>query len=200
MTLLHRAAATLLACAIMLPILPVRADTTYVIVRHGEKPAQGLGQLSCKGLNRALALPKVLLSRYGTPAAIYVPNPSAKKKDKGVPYAYIRPLATIEPLAIRAGLPVNTDWSMKDITPLVQSLLAQTGGTYVIAWEHHYAEQLARQLFAALGGDGTVPVWGDTDFDSIYVIRVRGAAQNVRHATFAREQEGLNGQPDTCDR
>ena len=28
---------------------------TIVMLRHGEKPAGGLGQLSCKGLNRALS-------------------------------------------------------------------------------------------------------------------------------------------------
>lgn len=40
----------------------VWAETTIVIIRHGEKPSAGLGQLSCQGLNRALALPQVLLA------------------------------------------------------------------------------------------------------------------------------------------
>ena len=31
------------------------AVETVVFVRHGEKPEKGLGQLSCRGLNRALA-------------------------------------------------------------------------------------------------------------------------------------------------
>ena len=35
---------------------------TIVCIRHGEKPLLGLGQLTCKGLNRALALPQVLLA------------------------------------------------------------------------------------------------------------------------------------------
>lgn len=48
------------------------ADSTIVILRHGEKPGRGLGQLSCQGLNRALALPPILLSRYGVPVAIYL--------------------------------------------------------------------------------------------------------------------------------
>jgi hypothetical protein len=51
---------------------------TLVCFRHGEKPPGGLGQLTCRGLNRALALPKVLLPRYGTPRFIFAPNPAQK--------------------------------------------------------------------------------------------------------------------------
>ena len=36
------------------------ATETIVFVRHGEKPANGLGQLDCQGFNRALALPAVI--------------------------------------------------------------------------------------------------------------------------------------------
>lgn len=174
------------------------AETTIIIVRHGEKPAQGLGQLSCQGLNRSLALAPVLLSRYGKPVAIYAPNPAVKKKDKGVSYAYVRPLATIEPLAIRVGLPVNVDWGMTNIAQLAEELLARTDGTQVVAWEHHLAEELARRLLMALGGDpAEVPKWGDSDFDSIYAVRVTGHDKD-RHAIFTRESEGLNGLSDSC--
>jgi len=175
-----------------------RADTTIVIVRHGEKPVQGLGQLSCQGLNRSLALAPVLLSHYGTPTAIYAPNPAAKKIDKGLAYAYIRPLATIEPLAIRAGLPVNVDWGMADVTQLAEALLARTEGTQVVAWEHHLAEKLAKYLLAESGGNpAEVPDWGDADFDSIYVVRVAGHDKG-RQATFLHEKEGLNDLPSDC--
>jgi len=190
----------LTVCVVLGCQLPplVHADTTIVIVRHGEKPAQGLGQLSCQGLNRSLALPPVLLSRYGKPVVIYAPNPAIKKTDKGVSYAYIRPLATIEPLAIRAGLPVNIDWGMDDITHFAEALLARTEGTQVVAWEHHLAEKLAKHLLAALGGDpAEVPDWSDTDFDSIYVVRVTGR-DKVMHATFVHENEALNDLSDNC--
>lgn len=175
-----------------------RADTTIIIVRHGEKPAQGLGQLSCRGLNRSLALASVLLSRYGKPVVIYAPNPAIKNMYKGVPYAYIRPLATIEPLAVKAGLPVNVDWGMADTNPLAEALLARTEGTQVVAWEHHFAEKLAKNLLAASGGNpADVPVWRDSDFDSIYVVRIAGRDKN-RHASFTHDYEGLNGLPDKC--
>ena len=54
---------------------------TIVMVRHGEKPPGGLGQLTCKGLNRALALPSVLIGRFGKPDYIYAPNPSVQVND-----------------------------------------------------------------------------------------------------------------------
>lgn len=177
----------------------VQADMTILIIRHGEKPPQGLGQLTCQGLNRALALPEVLLSRYGNPDVIYAPNPAIKKADKGILYPYIRPLATIEPLAIRLGMPVNIDWGMADTQALSKHLLAQGQGTHVIAWEHHYGEKLAKQLLSSLGEDeAQVPEWGSADFDSIYVINIKGKVQGPRKVFFKQEQENLDGLPATC--
>jgi len=175
------------------------ADETIIIVRHAEKPALGLGQLSCRGLNRSLALPSVLLSRYGNPATIYAPNPAIKKDDKGVLYAYVRPLATIEPLAIRVALPVTIDWGMTDVASLAKHLLKQGHGTQVIAWEHHYAEALAKQLLVNLAGNPSdVPRWEDDDFDSIYILRVMKGSGDERRVLFTREQEGLNGLAESC--
>ncbi len=202
MAVLYRGFILLLACGGVLSAPLACADTpntTIVILRHGEKPAQGLGQLSCKGLNRSLALPAVLLSRYGNPLAIYAPNPAVKKTDKGVSYAYVRPLATIEPLAIEAGLPVNIDWGMKDIDQLAKQLLAQPAGTVIVVWEHHWGEKLARHLLVTLGADpAEVPAWDDADFDSIFVVRITTGAQGVRHAVFQREYQGLNALPAKC--
>jgi hypothetical protein len=177
------------------------ADTTFVIIRHGEKPAAGLGQLSCKGLRRALALPPVLLRKFGTPTALYAPNPGALKEDHGVAYAYVRPLATIEPLAIQVGLPVQVHWGFRQTDQLAQELTHHTEGTFVIAWEHHLGEQLARALMAANHGDAaTVPTWSNQDFDSLYVIRVTAPGTAAAQARFELDHQGLDGQPDSCPR
>lgn len=178
---------------------PVQADSIIVIVRHGEKPVQGLGQLTCQGLNRSLALAPLLLSRYGNPVAIYAPNPALQKKDNGIPYAYVRPLATIEPLAIRVGLPVNVELGMTDIEPLAARLLALPTGIQIVAWEHHWGESLARQLLSQLGGNPKdVPRWDDADFDSVFVIRASEGEKGTRRVTFSHEQEGLNGLSESC--
>lgn len=176
------------------------AGSTIVIVRHGEKPHQGLGQLTCQGLNRSLALAPLLLAHYGKPVAIYAPNPRQPKMDNGVPYAYIRPLATIEPLAIQAGLPVNLEWGVTDIESLATHLLASTSGTHVVAWEHHWGESLAKQLLSRMGGNPTdVPRWKNSDFDSVYVIRADEGDNGSRHVTFSHEYEGLDGLSTTCN-
>src|SRR5579862_8886566 len=119
---------------------------TIVIIRHGEKPADGLGQLSCQGLNRALALPPVLSKMFGKPAAIFAPNPSEQKEDGGKLYDYIRPLATIEPTAIAYGMPVNADIGQARIDDLRARLNEPAWhDTYVlVAWEHTMGMNLTR--------------------------------------------------------
>lgn len=185
--------ATFLCCAW------AQADSTIVILRHGEKPPAGLGQLSCQGLNRSLALPRVLLARYGKPAAIYAPNPSIQKQDLGVPYAYIRPLATIEPLAIQIGMPVNVSWGMSDIEPLAETLLSKADGLQLVAWEHHLGKELAKLLLAKSGGNkNLVPEWAGDDFDSLYVVRIASGPDGAKKVSFSHEQQGLNSMPTAC--
>ena len=185
-----------LASYLLMPL--AHADTTIIILRHAEKPELGLGQLSCRGLNRSLALAPLLLKRYGEPIVIYAPNPAIKKSDKGIIYAYIRPLATIEPLAIRSGLPINIDFGMEDTAQLAQALLTRTEGTQIVSWEHHLAEKLAKELLTASGGDPTVvSTWNDTDFESIYRINIYGIGKE-RQAKFIHEYEGLSKLSDQC--
>ena len=95
---------------------------TLVFVRHGEKPAQGFGQLDCQGLNRSLALPAVIAAKFGKPDAIFAPDPGQQKDDSGHPYYYVRPLATIEPTAIQFQLPVQTPYGFAQIDKLGAAL------------------------------------------------------------------------------
>lgn len=176
-----------------------QASTTIVILRHGEKPAAGLGQLTCRGLNRSLALAPVLLSRYGVPSAIYATNPTVEKIDSGVAYSYVRPLATIEPLAIRAGMPVNIQWGMTEIEPLAAQLLSKRDGTFIVSWEHHWGEALARSLLSSAGGKPeSVPTWNDADFDSLYVVRLTYDGLGRPSVSFSHEQQGLDGLSMQC--
>src|SRR5205807_472926 len=103
-----------------------RADQTIVFLRHGDKPSTGLGQLTCRGFNRALALPTVLTGKFGTPDRLYAPDPAVKITDPGGSFYYVRPLATIEPLAIKLGMPINTKYGYNAIAAL-QSALISTG-------------------------------------------------------------------------
>ena len=111
------------------------AEQTIVFFRHGEKPSGGLGQLTCQGLNRALALPSVLIGKFGTPDYLYAPNPAVKMSDPAGSFYYVRPLATIEPVAIRAGKSVNSRYGYNDITGLRNILVtsAKANATVFVA-------------------------------------------------------------------
>jgi hypothetical protein len=173
---------------------------TLVFVRHGEKPAAGLGQLDCQGLNRALALPAVIAAKFGKPDAIYAPDPAERKSDGGHLYYYVRPLATIEPTAIQFGLPVQTPYGLSQIDQLGRALVAPAyrGKLVVVAWEHRLIEKLVRDMLAAHGGSaGDVPHWQSADFDSIYVVKLDWKS-GTPQATFKREQQGLNGRSPDC--
>jgi hypothetical protein len=171
-----------------------------VLVRHGEKPDTGLGQLDCQGLNRALALPSVIAKTFGRPAAVFAPDPSQKKEDHGILYDYVRPLATIEPAAIFFGLPVNANFGVSNIDEL-QAAVDQPlyhNALILIAWEHMLIETITRNLLTAHGGNpALVPKWQDDDFDSIYVVTIV-RARDATSASFVHTHEGLNGQSTTC--
>jgi hypothetical protein len=192
----RRLSLALALVAVLLTTL-ARADVTLIMFRHGEKPDEGLGQLNCQGLNRALALPDVLIKKFGKPDELYAPNPGATAEDHGKTYNYIRPLATIEPTAIRVGRTVNTRWGLKDLASLEDDLLssAHDGQLVFVAWEHNLLVQAVRDVIARRGGDGaTVPDWASSDFDSIYVVTLLTTGK----VSFRIDHEGLDGQSTVC--
>ncbi len=176
------------------------SEQTVILIRHGEKGAGGFGQIDCQGLNRALALPAVLLKKFGKPDFLFAPDPAQQTIDNNQRYSYIRPLATIEPTAIQFGMPVETPYGYLDIDKLRQLLDQPTyqNAHIVIAWEHRMAERLARALLQTYGGDpSSVPRWDSDDFDSIYIVKISRTPTQIS-ATFTLDHEGLNGQSRVC--
>jgi hypothetical protein len=192
----------LLSIAFILTIAAVgdaHAEQTIVFFRHGEKPSGGYGQLTCQGLNRALALPAVLIGRYGRPAYLYAPNPAVKISDPAGSFYYVRPLATIEPTAIRSGRSVNTRYGYTDLAGLQAVLITPTkaNSTIFVAWEHAYLVKAVQNIMNAYGGRARVPAWVSGDYDSLYVVHVNYGSTGI-NAWFELEREGLNGQSTTC--
>jgi hypothetical protein len=180
---------------------PAWCGETIVLFRHAEKPAAGLGQLSCQGLRRALALPDVLIPKYGRPLELFAPNPSEQKLDRGILYAYIRPLATIEPTAIRLEMPVNLSYSINNYSPLVGYLLGtgMENSTFFVAWEHHQIDAIAKLLIEPFDKElaQTVKHWQGDDFDSIYRITLEGKG-DTRKVSFAVDQQKMSNLLTTC--
>jgi hypothetical protein len=173
---------------------------TLICIRHGEKPATGLGQLSCQGLNRALALPRVLLAKYGTPQFVFASDPSQMITEYAGSYNYIRPLATIEPTAIYCGLPVNTQFGFPQISELEGELQkdAYQNATIYIAWEHVLLDTFAKDMVETYGGDPTqVPAWPADDYDTIFVIKIT-RNQGQQSVAFTIDHEGLNNLSTDC--
>lgn len=173
---------------------------TIVFVRHGEKPEKGLGQLSCRGLNRSLKLPAIIKQKFGKLDAIFAPNPSDVIDDWGTHYAYVRPLATVEPTAISLGLPVDTRFGYKEIEKLAEALqvTAYQDATILVGWEHSKIVKIVRYIIRENGGEeGNVPKWSGDDFDSMYVLRITREGEKTRVA-FEHGHEGLNGLPESC--
>jgi len=197
-----RISTPLLFCtfAIVLTAASARADETIVFLRHGEKPAAGLGQLTCQGLNRALALPIVLNSKFGVPDFVYAPNPTLKISDPAGTFYYVRPLATIEPLAIKYGVSVNTNYGYTDVAGLQNILIrsSKANSTIFVAWEHSYLVKVVQNIMNSYGGHAAVPAWQTGDYDSLYVVHVSYGSDGSIHAHFEIDHENLNSQPTTC--
>ena len=178
---------------------------TIVLVRHGEKPEAGLGQLTCMGMNRALALPSMLIGRYGKPDFIYAPNPSVQVKDGSIEsaFSYVRPLATIEPTAIRLGMPVNAQIGFNQIGELQRVLLqpAYAHSLVFVAWEHIMLHNFATRMLQSYGTNPEqVPEWPNSDYETIYVFHItRSGNDGAPQATFEIQKEDLtNSLKDSC--
>lgn len=167
------------------------AQETLIFVRHGEKPADNSGQLTCKGLNRALALPDVLLNRYGKPDFIFAAGPKENKTGSS-----LRALSTIMPTAVRVGLPIGLQFHADDIAGLQQELLSDKyqNSRIFIAWEHKNLDKAVKNIVAARSGDASlVPEWSGSDFDSIFVVTL-----DQGKVSFRQESEGLTQLSENC--
>lgn len=183
---------------LFISISNVFATETIVIMRHAEKPAGGLGQITCQGLNRALALPRVLISKFKRPASIFAPDPRDQVND-GQLYYYVRPLATIEPTAIQLTMPVNTAYGFSDTKGVVDALLSPQHhqDTVFVAWEHLMAVVIARDIVGRLHANISIPEWPHGDYDSLYVLTIDWNTPTPT-VNFTHDYEGLNNLSSNC--
>src|SRR5471032_1651803 len=171
------------------------AQETLIFVRHGEKPASSSGQLTCKGLNRALALPGVLLPRYGNPDHIFAAGPKEQKLGNS-----LRPLSTIMPTAVRLNQPINIQFHADDVDGVSKELQDDKykDAKIFVSWEHKNLDKIVKNIVKQNGGDPSiVPEWPGKDFDSIFIVTLdkSSAAPKV---TFKIDTENLNGVSETC--
>ena len=182
---------------------PVDGTQTLVFLRHAEKPGEGLGQLNCQGLNRALDLASVLPERFGKADYVFAANPSrhVEEGSKDESYSYIRPLMTISPSAIRLGLPVNIDYGAHDPDELAEELLRDKyrNATVYTAWSHGYLPDLINAVAGkALGEERVITEdWSGDDFDTLYVLTLTW--HDGKASLLSRNvRQGLNDGAHSC--
>ncbi|WP_236237159.1 histidine phosphatase family protein [Pseudomonas faucium] len=182
---------------------PVDGTQTLVFLRHGEKPEEGLGQLNCQGLNRALDLATLLPERFGKADYVFAANPSrhVEEGSHDQSYSYIRPLMTITPSAVRLGLPVNIDFGANDTEDLADELLSEKyrNATVYTAWSHGYLPELINTVAGKALGEQRVITedWSGDDFDTLYVLTLTW--HDGKASLLSRNvRQGLNNGPHSC--
>lgn len=166
---------------------------TLVFLRHGEKPDNDSGQLTGKGLHRALVLADLLITRYGRADALYAAAPKQSKLGNS-----LRSLQTITPVAIRLSLPVHLEFHAKETKALRDALLdkAHHRHTVFVVWEHDNLIKVVRDILKQTGGDyAGIPAWPRDDFDSLWVLTIIRKNEEINIA-FTRETQGLNNLND----
>ncbi|MCO8162058.1 hypothetical protein NJC38_07790 [Pseudomonas sp. 21LCFQ010] len=155
---------------------PKNGTQTLVFLRHAEKPAMGLGQLNCQGLNRALDLAELLPNEFGKADFIFAADPGrhVEEGEGDHSYSYVRPLMTIGPSAIKLGLPVNIDFGANDTSDLAHELMdvKYHDATIYTAWSHGYLPELVNKVAEEASGKkmNLIDDWTGTDFDSLLVM------------------------------
>lgn len=182
---------------------PKNGTQTLVFIRHAEKPAMGLGQLNCQGLNRALDLSELLPKEFGKADFIFAANPTrhVEEGEGDHSYSYVRPLMTVGPSAIKLGLPINIDFGANDTSDLADEFMNDKyhNATIYTAWSHGYLPELINAVAKQASGKPVklVDDWTGDDFDSVVVITLKW---NNGKATldYRNHKQGLNDGIHTC--
>lgn len=136
--------------------------TTFILIRHAEKAAEGGSdpELKSEGLKRAEAF-AVLFAKTSVDA-IYSTD-------------YKRTRSTVTPLANNKNLPINTYASMKAVD-LEKLLTKHAGGTIVIAGHSNTIPDIAN----ALTGEKKFTQFTDDDYGNILIISVQQVGKDAK--------------------
>lgn len=154
---------------------------TVVLIRHGEKN-EATGNLSCKGLHRALLIPKVLNSKFPKPSYVYVPSITTGKST-----GHARMFQTVTPFAVQDSLSVNSKYG-ETADDSVAADVMRRKGLVLLVWEHENIPKIAY----ALGVKDKHLKWDGGDFDSIWIIKYAKDKKGKLQATLTVGSEGLN--------
>ena len=149
-----------------------------IIIRHAEKTGlESDSGLSEQGILRATALSVALPRTFGRIDHVI----AAQSTEHSV-----RPLRTVEPLAIALGTRVIQSWKTRDYEYLGESLRSNPEfeqRQVLVCWRHKSLQNLA----FALGATGVEP-WPETEYDRTWVLEYSTPVPTVQEL-----RQKLNG-------
>mgnify|MGYP000334791630 CR=1 FL=1 len=159
--------------------------------------------MNCQGLNRAIDLATLLPERFGKADYVFAANPS-RQVEEGAnddAYSYVRPLMTINPSAIKLGLPINLEYSANDTRALARELTGDQyhNSTIYTAWSHGYLPELINKVASEASGEKHTITddWSGNDYDSLYVLTLTW--HNGKASLLSRNyKQGLNNGGANC--
>jgi hypothetical protein len=177
-------------------------EKTVIFIRHGEKPLNvEIGQINCKGLNRSLKLPKVLVQKFGKPNFIFAPNPSDQIEKKQQKFSYNRPLSTIEPTAIQLGLPTNTLFGFTDVKGFSNEILSEkyNNSLIFVSWEHNKLVEIVKYIYTKdkNNKETDIPDWPTIKYDDIYILKIKKENSSYQ-IKFTQDKQNLDNQSEVC--
>ena len=171
--------------------LPANGNTneTVYFIRHADAhPAAGWddGNYIASGQWRALYLPEAWADKI-QPTQVYSVDPAI-----GIPggtspgvitSSYVRPSLTIAPYTIANHFPLNLAAKVAVFAQNAPALATDasdlffTKGTFsnqtlLVAWEHDHIPPTVQALLASYNSNLTAPNWSDTDYDTIWTVRI----------------------------
>lgn len=164
-------------------------NVTVLIVRHAEKPDQGMG-LSPRGEQRAEAYahyfdPLQLGGKNLAPQRLIATSDSKSSA---------RPRLTLTPLSQRLHIPIEQPYADEEVDKLVKSLSKKNQAPVVlIAWHHGHIDN----LIEAFGGDGRALTgqksWPEDVYDWLIVLRFDDQGQLVESHSQKIQEHLLPG-------
>ena len=143
------------------------ANAVVLIIRHGEKPAIGLG-LATAGQQRATAYVRYF-QEYKVDSRARPPDYLAASADT---HGSERERLTLTPLSQALHVPIDTRFQDKDVASFADALTTQTTGkTILICWHHEEIPALLQSLGVDPGALLPGGVWPGSVYDWVVELR-----------------------------
>lgn len=182
----------------------INTNETVYMIRHAEAHPQPYfedGNYVGAGQWRALDLPNALKDKI-KPDEVYSIDPAVGNAGTvgNVAYSYVRPSLTVEPYAIANNLPFRLATSFAVFDQNAPDLATNAsnfffaGGTFsnktlLVAWEHDHIPPTVNALLSTYHGGQAVPNWSDSDYDSIWTVKLDGLGNLTIDSTLC---EGID--------